>query len=385
MIKRKLELPQDRSCLLLGPRQTGKTTLVRASLPRDSWSVDLLSHDAAMRYSKDPSLFHREAEERLEAGTQVIFVDEVQKVPALLDEVHSLIEDRGARFILTGSSARRLRRGGANLLAGRARVRRLHPLTLGEMGDGFDLERVLRFGSLPTTVGLAPDDAADFLRAYAETYLREEVREEGLVRDLGAFGRFLDVLAAQAGETLNIAALARDASVAAATVKGYLEILEDTLLGFRLEAWRKSPRARLVAHSRFHLFDTGVTNALAQRLLAPPDRVLRGRLFEQWLVAECFRLVDYGHPETRIFYWRTNQGAEVDLLFERHGRLRAAVEIKGKPGVVGSDLRGLRSFAGAHPEVPRVVACLAPEPFRLEGVEVLPYARFLGELGRWLS
>jgi predicted AAA+ superfamily ATPase len=371
--------------LLLGPRQTGKSTLVRSLLPKGAWQVDLLAHETFLRFARDPGLFRREAEARIESGTRVIFVDEVQKLPHLLDEVHALIERHGARFLLTGSSARKLRRGGANLLAGRASLRRLHPLTLAEQGDRFELGHTLRFGSLPAVVTSPPDDARDLLRSYAETYLREEVQAEALVRNLGGFARFLDVAAAQSGELLNVSAVARDAGIATRTVQEYYQILEDTLLGLRLPAWRRSERARLVAHPRFYLFDTGMTNALCRRLSGELEGSIRGRLFEQWLVLESARAIDYLGSEARLHFWRTNNGAEVDLLVERHGKLVLAAEIKARPHVATADLSGLRSFGEAHPDVPRVVVCEAPEEHVLAGVRVLPYRTFLGRLPRWLG
>ena len=293
MLKRVCRLPPRRSALLLGPRQTGKSTLVRSLLPGRSWSVDLLQHDAFLRYSKEPARFRREVEAQVRAGTRVVFVDEIQRVPALLEEIHGLIEAHRVRFLLTGSSARKLRRGAANLLAGRAATRRLHPLTLAEQGGRFDLERTLRYGSLPAVVTGSERDARDLLASYAETYLREEVQAEAVVRNLGGFARFLDIVAAESGGIVNASAVARDAALAPRTVQEYYQILEDTLIGYRLEPWRHSPRARLVGHPRFYLFDTGVTNALARRLGAPPDPVSRGRLFEQWVVLECARLLDY--------------------------------------------------------------------------------------------
>ncbi len=385
MITRELRLPRDRSCLLFGPRQSGKSTFIRASLPPESWSVDLLEQATYLRLAKEPGRFRRECEQQIAAGTTTILVDEVQKLPALLDEVHALIESTGARFLLTGSSARKLKRGGANLLAGRASIRRLHPLTIGEIGADFDLERVLRFGSLPAVVTGSDETAVELLSSYAETYLREEIQNEGVVRNLGSFARFLDIAAAQDGQILNAESIARDTAISGRTVRDHFQILEDTLIGMRLEAWRKSPRARLVAHSRFYLFDPGVTNALCRRLHAPLDAVTRGHLFEQWVVNEARRCIDYRFPETRLFYWRTNHGAEVDLLFERHGALRLAVEIKSRRTVVGADLAGMRSFHEAHPEVPLAVVATVPEPYRLDEVEVLPYAQFFRELGRWLE
>jgi uncharacterized protein len=384
MIPRLLKLPARQSCLLLGPRQTGKSTLVRSVLPAGAWTVDLLEHDAAMRYAKDPSLFRREAEAKIASGARTIFVDEVQKVPALLDEVHSLIEKHKTRFILTGSSARKLKRGGANLLAGRAVMRRLHPLTFQEIGASFDLERALRYGTLPAVVTGTDDEVRELLRTYGEVYLREEIQAEAVVRNLGGFGRFLDVAAAQSGEILNFSAIGRDATLATRTVQEYFQILEDTLLGFRLEAWRNSPRARMVAHPRFYLFDPGVTNALNRRLTAPLDASARGRLFEQWVILECLRQIDYRNDEARLYYWRTNTGAEVDLLLEKHGKLRLAVEIKSRATISGADLTGLRSFADAHPNVPCVVVCLAPHEHKHGDFRVMPYREFIGTFDRWL-
>ena len=380
MYTRTLRLHPRRSCLLLGPRQVGKSTLVRASLPAKSWTVDLLEHDTFLRFAMEPGQFRREVEAKAAAGARTIFVDEIQRVPALLDEIHSLIEARGIRFLLTGSSARKLRRAGTNLLAGRAAIRRLHPLTMAELGDGFSLERVLRFGSLPAAASASASAARDLLRAYGQTYLREEIQAEALVRNIGAFGRFLDVVAGTCGDLVNFSAVGRDAAVATRTVQEYYSILEDTLVGFRLEAYRKSARARLVAHPKFYLFDTGVTNALAHRLDAPLDSERRGRLFEQWVVLECLRLLDYLDVEGRLFHWRTHAGAEVDLVVELHGELVLAVEIKSTRTVAGAQLTGMRSFQDAHPGVPCVVAAVVPEAHRIGEIEVLPYPQVFRRL-----
>lgn len=384
MFKRSLTLTGPRSVLLLGPRQTGKTTLVRQALPEPprSWSVDLLEHETFFRYAREPGRFRREAEARVAAGARTVFVDEIQKLPALLDEVHALIEARAARFLLTGSSARKLRRAGANLLAGRAAVRHLHPLTADELGEGFDLDRVLRFGSLPPVAAADEGEARAVLRDYAQTYLRQEIQAEAIVRNIGGFSRFLDVAAAQSGELVNYSAISRDAGLPIRTVQEYFQILDDTLLALRLEPWRHSPRARLVAHPRVYLFDIGVLNALCHRLDAPGDPVLRGKLFEHFVVLECARLLDYAGSESRLFFWRTNHGAEVDLLLERHGKVRLAVEIKAKRRIDGADLGGLRSFADQHPGVARVVAALVPEPFELEGIRIRPYRAFLDDFVR---
>jgi len=380
MFPRLCSLPPKKSVLLLGPRQTGKSTLVRATVEAEAWSVDLLQQEVALRYAKDPAAFRREAEEQIRRGVRTVVVDEVQRVPLLLDEIHRLIEkEKKVRFVLTGSSARKIRRGGANLLAGRAVLRHLFPLTAKEQGSHFDLDHNLRFGSLPTVIDASSEDAEDFLAAYANVYLREEIQAESLVRNLGGFARFLDVAAAQCGEILNASSVGRDAMLATRTVQEYYQILEDTLLGFRLEAWRKSVRARMVVHPKFYLFDTGITNAINRRLTASLDPSARGRLFEQWVVVECGRLLSYAQSEARLYYWRTNHGAEVDLLFEKHGRLVFAAEIKAKTRVATADLTGLRSFAEAHPQVPCYVVALVPEAYRLGDASVLPYRQFFDE------
>lgn len=385
MIARHIQLPTRGSYFLFGPRQTGKSTLIRSILPPMAWFVDLLHHDDALRYAKDPSQFGREAQAKIRAGIGTIVIDEVQKVPPLLDEVHALIESDSVRFILTGSSARKLRRGGVNLLAGRAAMRHLHPLTASEQADRFDLNRTLRFGSLPAVVTRSDEEARERLAAYAQMYLREEVQAESLVRNLGGFARFLDVTAAQCGDILNYNAVGRDASLAARTVQEYFQILEDTLIGFRLPAWRKSQRGRLVTHPRFYLFDTGITNALNRRLTGHLHATEMGRLFEQWIVLECLRQIDNRHDEAQLFYWRTNHGAEVDLLVEKHGQLRLAVEIKFKTRVVGADCTGLRTFATEYPDVPCVLVSQVPHEFVIGQIRALPYMQFLGQFSQWLS
>jgi uncharacterized protein len=384
MLTRVLQLPANRSVLLLGPRQTGKSTLIRGRLPADAWTVDLLQNEPYLRYSKEPALFRREVEERLRRGVRTIFVDEVQRIPALLDEAHSFIESDQVRFLLTGSSARKLKRGGANLLAGRAAVLPLHPLIVEEHGEHFDLERALRLGALPRVVTSTEEEARDFLRDYVAAYLRMEVEAEALVRNLGGFARFLDVAAAQNGELLNASNVARDAALAERTVREYYKILEDTLVGFRLEAYRKSVRARLVGHSRFYLFDTGVTNAINHRLTAAIDPDTRGRRFEQWLVLECKRRLDYARSEARLFFWRTNNGAEVDLLVEKHGKLVAAVEIKSGKKIDRSDLAGLRSFGLENADVPAFLVTPEAEPHRLEGVLVTNWRDFMAQFATWV-
>lgn len=265
---RLLRLPATTSCLLFGPRQTGKSTLVREQVDdTTTWTLDLLRQDVFLHYARAPGQFRADALGQMKQGCTTIVIDEVQKLPPLLDEVHSLIEQTGARCVLTGSSARKLRRGGANLLAGRAVVRRLHPLTRAELGPSFDLERVLRLGSLPPVVTRNEADAGDLLRAYGDTYLREEIQAESVVRNLGGFARFLDLAAATSGRVVNVSAVARDAALPIRAVQSYFEILDDTLLCLRLPSWRQSERTRLLARGRNQVADAGGQHGLARAAL----------------------------------------------------------------------------------------------------------------------
>ena len=356
-------------------------------MPPGGLVLDLLKRDTMMRYLRGPELLRQDVLGHLAgAGTPHVLIDEIQKVPELLDEVHGLIESHAVTFWLTGSSARKLRRGGVNLLAGRAALRHLHPLTWHEQGQSADLERNLRYGALPSVVTGADADAVDLLKSYGDSYLREEIQAEAAVRQLGAFARFLDVVAAQNGDLLNYTSIGSDAGVAKRTVVDYVQVLEDTMLAFRLEPWTRSPRARLLAHPKLYFFDTGVANALRGRLLAQPDAAERGRLFEHWLILQVRAAMDYQFPETKLYFWRTSNGAEVDLLLERHGKLRVAIEIKVRETPRGSDLAGLRSFGQAHPQVPRVVVCTTPRPLLLDNdIMALPFGYFLQELGQWLQ
>lgn len=385
MIHRRCNLPKKRSFFLFGPRQTGKSTLIQLIWKEHIWQIDLLHHEEFIKYAKEPDLFRKEAIQKIDKEKKTtIFVDEIQRVPPILNEVHSLMESHSCQFILTGSSARKLKRGGANLLAGRAVQRFLFPFVYQEIQEEFDLEDVLRFGSLPAIYQKTEHEKIDILTAYTETYLKEEIQAEGLVRNLGGFSRFLEIAAAQSGELVDFTALGREAQLTARTVQSYYEILEDTLVGLRLPPWRRSVRKRLTAHPKFYFFDTGVTNSLNRRLLAPPDPLLRGRLFEQWVVLETYRLLSYKQSEARLFYWRTNMGAEVDLLIEKHGEIIAACEIKASRNVNRADLSGLRAFSEDHPKARLVVISNVPNTYAIDAVLILPWQAYLQFLGQHL-
>ena len=381
MIPRICKLPENQSFFLFGPRQTGKSTLVNALFEKHTWKIDLLQSDQHLKYSKYPDLFRKEALEKIEqAGIKRVFIDEIQRIPALLNEIHHLIEKTGCQFLLTGSSARQLKRGGINLLAGRAVQRHLFPFVYSEIAETFDLSEVLRYGSLPGVYGRPPETMMDILRTYTETYLNQEVKFEGLVRNLGNFSRFLDLSASQSGELVSFTAMGRECQVPTRTVQSYYEILEDTLIALRLTPWRKSLRHRLVAHPKFYLFDLGVVNSLTRQLTAPPDPVRFGRLFEQFIILESCRYLDYLRSEAALYFWRTNHGGEVDLLVEKHGELVGAFEIKSTTQIAGPHLSGLRSFHKEYPKVPLHVIARVEHPYRIEEVLVLPWKDYLARI-----
>ena len=383
MINRIVKLPESRSFFLFGPRQTGKSSLIQTLLKKKKiWDVNLLKSDLYLKYLKAPHLFRQEAEYRInKEKVSTIFIDEVQKIPLLLDEVQFLMgKYPRCRFILTGSSARKLKRGGANLLAGRALQCYLYPFTFQELKESFDLENVLRFGSLPPVWAESTEIKKQILNSYTDTYLREEIQAEGIVRNLGGFSRFLEIAAAQNGELSNFNAIGRDAGLPVKTVQNYYDILEDTLLALRVEGWRKSVRKRLTLHPKYYFFDTGVSNSLCTRLDSVPDAMLRGRLFEQWVILETHRCLSYLNSGIKIFFWRTNGGTEVDMLLVKGDKILAACEIKSTQGVGRADLSGLKSFGEEHPKVPLFVISTATNPYTMDGVDILPWKIYLEKL-----
>ena len=373
------------SFFLFGPRQTGKSTFVDSLPGPRSWKVNLLETEDVLKYSKEPLLFRKEAVHQIdEKKVKRIIIDEIQKVPDLLNEVQWLMGKTKCQFIMTGSSARKLKRGHANLLGGRALARYLHPFVYSEIKDGFDLDKVLRFGSLPSIYGQPEPVQIDLLRAYTQIYLKEEIQAEGIVRNLGGFARFFDLAASQSGELVSFSAIARECHLPVRTVQSYYEILEDTLIGVRLLAWQKSLRKRLVAHPKVYFFDTGVTNAVNRQLAEAPGPLVKGRLFEQWVILETYRQLQYQGSEAQMFFWRTNHGAEVDLLIEKHGQIKGAYEIKCKTHVTGADISGLRAFKEEYPKVPCRVVSRVKNAYKIEDVLIMPWSDFFEELKKVL-
>ncbi len=358
-----------KSHFLFGPRQTGKTFLVHRALPR-ARVYDLLDSSVYLALSQRPG---RLAEE-LAANDRVVVIDEVQRLPELLNEVHRLIEERGIRFLLTGSSARKLRRGGVNLLGGRARTRHLHPLSWRELGARFDLDRALERGLLPP-IYFSDDPRAD-LDAYTGTYLQQEIVAEGATRNVPAFSRFLRVAALCNATLVNFTNVASDAQVPRTTVYEYFDILRETLLLHEVPAWKASVKHKPLVSSKYYFFDVGVASALQGRALAPGRGTPEfGIAFETWLLHELLCHRDYvsGQP---IRYWRSTSGFEVDFILGDH----TAIEVKAKENVSANDLKSLRALAEEKKLKRYVCVSLEPRRREVQGVGVLPYRDFLEAL-----
>ena len=358
---------RQRSCFLFGPRQTGKSTLVRqqlAGLP----TYNLLDQALFARLSREPGLIR----EALTPGTEVVVIDEIQRLPALLNEVHLMIEEYGVRFFLTGSSARSLRRKGVNLLGGRAWSRTLHPFVRRELGARFRLSRALEFGLLPG-VYFSPAPAED-LAAYAGDYLREEVASEALVRNIGAFSRFLEVAGLAHGEMINFAGLASDSQVPASTVREYYAILKDTLIAHEVPAFAATVKRKAVATAKYYLFDIGLARHLQGRRGLASRTPEYGSAFESFLFQEIKAFCDYHRLKTPC-YWRSKSNFEVDFVFEN-----VAVESKAKAVVGQRDLRGLRALREEGLLRDYLLVCMEREPRIVDGIRILPWELFLDEL-----
>ena len=378
MFKRSLNLPEagSETFFLWGPRQTGKSTLLRSRYPA-AWWIDLLKAEEFRRYLDHPEFMRQELIAAPPDRVRQIVIDEIQKAPALLDEVHWLIENRGLSFALCGSSARKVRRGAANLLGGRAVRYELHGLTADEIGPDFDLDRMLNHGYLPRMY--QAERPRRLLDAYVADYLREEVAAEGLVRSLPAFSGFLDAAALSDGEIVNFSNIARECEISSPTVKAYFGILEDTLLGRWLPAYRKRRKRRVIGAPKFYFADVGAVNRLARRGVLEPGAQLYGKAFENWVFHELAACAAYRELDAEITYWRLPSGIEVDFVL---GDVRVAVEAKASPRIAGHHLRGLRTLAQEHPGVGRrIVVCLELRARRTDdGIEILPAADFI----RWL-
>ena len=366
---------ERRSCFLFGPRQTGKSTLIRQQLG-DFPTYNLLDQALFVRLSQNPGLIR----EALVPETTVVVIDEIQKMPDLLNEVHLMIEEHGVRFLLTGSSARSLRRKGVNLLGGRARSRTLHPFVRAELGEQFNLARALEYGLLPSIY--FSDAPREDLAAYAGDYLKEEVAAEAVVRNIGAFSRFLEVAALGHGEMINFSNLASDAQVPVSTVREYYAILKDTFIAHEVPAFSGTAKRKAVSTAKYYLFDIGLARHLQGRRGLAPGTPEYGSAFESYIFQEIKAFCDHHLLETPR-YWRSKSGFEVDFLFAD-----IAVEVKAKRVVGARDLRGLRALREESLFAQHLLVCMEPMPRVVDGIRVLPWNVFLdglwgGELAGW--
>ena len=368
------ELLQQKSCFLFGPRQTGKSTLIRQQLA-DVRTYNLLDQTLFIRLSRNPALIR----EALTPETHLVVIDEIQKMPALLNEVQLMIDEHGIRFFLTGSSARTLRRKGVNLLGGRARSRVLHPFVHAELGDHFCLEKALEFGLLPSIY--FSDAPAEDLASYSGDYLKEEVAAEALVRNIGAFSRFLEVAALSHGQMINFSQVASDAQVPVSTVREYYGILKDTFIAHEVPAYTETRKRKAISTSKYYLFDVGLARHLQGRRGLALGTVEYGEAFESFVLQEIKAFCDYhllGPPK----YWRSKSQLEVDFVV---GTL--AIEVKAKKVIANRDLKGLMALREEAMMSHYVLVSMEPKARQVNGLDILPWREFLDRLwsGEWMT
>lgn len=386
MYRRLINLPTNHSFFLLGPRGTGKSTLLETTFLRQ-FSSDQIAIFDLLDLDVEEELKHRPARlrERLDAQPQLkwVVIDEVQKLPSLLDVVHQIIESRKLHFALTGSSARKLKRGGANLLAGRAFDFKFHPLTHRELAADFDLQTVLEWGSLPTLFGL-PDalSRSRYLKTYVRTYLQEEILLEQIVRKIDGFRSFLEVAAQANGKILNYAKIARGSNMDDKSVARFFEILSDTLIGFFLEPYATSVRKRQAQKPKFYFFDTGIVRAINKELSQPlpPRSYGYGNAFEHFIILEILRLNDYFETDYSFAYLRTKDDVEIDLIVSRPQQPPLLIEIKSTEHITPEDLRSLATLSQEFPRSEGWVLCREQNARRVDHLWILPWQQGIARL-----
>jgi predicted AAA+ superfamily ATPase len=371
----KIALPRARSAFLWGPRKTGKTTYLKTAFP-NSLTFDMLQTDLFLEYAKRPFLLREQLKAaRPDQLKEPIIIDEVQKVPHLLDEIHWLIENKGLRFILSGSSARKLKRGKANLLGGRAWRFEMHPLVSAELKE-LDLLAALNRGMIPDHY--LHEEYGKSLQAYVRDYLKEEVFDEGLTRNIPAFSRFFDAMGYSHGELTNYANIARECGVDAKTVKEYYQILIDTLLGVLIEPFKRRQERQVITKAgKFYLFDVGVAGAITRRDIPEERGEQFGKAFEHFILMEIMAHRSYTELGYEVNFWRTKAGQEVDFIL---GRGQVALEVKGSSRIDNADLRHLKVFIQEHRPKKALLVCNESAPRIVESIHVLPWRDFLSML-----
>lgn len=362
---------EKESIFLWGARQTGKSTLLNRVFPTTRY-VDLLKSDEFERYNRRPALL-REELRLLPEGEQVI-IDEVQKIPALLDEVHWLMSNQNLRFILSGSSARKLVRSGANLLGGRAIRKHLYPLVSAEI-PGFDLVRACNNGMLPRHYLV--ENATKRLQTYVGDYLQQEIKAEALTRNLNTFSRFMEVAALSNGEIVNYNNIASECGVSAPTVKEYFSILEETLVGYMIPAFTKNVKRRVIQSPKFYYFDVGIANFLLKRGALKQGSPEFGHAFEHFVMQEIIAYIGYFRPQFNLSYWRTTSGYEVDAII---GNANVAIEIKSSEEVQSHHTKGLKAFSDEFPRARLIMVSMDKYPRKMNTIEIYPILDFLFKL-----
>ncbi len=375
--ERKLRLPEDETFFLWGPRQSGKTTLLKKYFSDAFW-IDLLLPDVYRTYLTNPEVLIEEVKLN---KAEVVVIDEIQKIPPLLDAVHWLIENKGTVFALCGSSARKVKRGHANLLGGRGVKYELYGLSAAEIADDLDFPRLLNNGYIaPIYRSRTPKR---LLNSYVAQYLKEEIAAEGLVRNLPVFSEFLNIAALSDAELLNYSTIARDVGIASSTIKGYFEILSDTLVGKFLPSYKKRPKRRISNASKFYFFDVGIVNFLAKRGEIQPGSELFGKAFENWVFHELCCYNSYFDKFADFYYWRLSTGVEVDFIVNH---IDCAIESKASRKIKSHHLKGLRELKKDHPETGKMVIVSMDEHDREteDGILILNYATFVDQLWKGL-
>jgi predicted AAA+ superfamily ATPase len=369
------ELLRAKTVILFGPRQTGKSSFVRQQLsPMIARSYNLLDQGLLLRLLADPTLIRKEIEND-DMRNVTVFIDEIQKCPALLDEIHLMIEERGIRFLLTGSSARKLKRSGANLLGGRGRDRVFHPFVYQELRDsGFDLARALNHGLIPSHY--LTDNPDEDLASYVGRYLSEEIAGEGVSKNLPGFSRFLQVAALANGQLINYTAVASDAQVSRATVQNWFQVLYDTLLAWKIAPFTKTIKRKSIDTAKFYFFDTGVVRALRRLPRIVPEQTEWGEFFEQFIMMELKSWIDYFEPLATLQYWRSTSKYEVDFILD--GRI--AIEVKSTSRVSAQHLKGLKALSEENICDSYLLVCNEERARREGEFIILPWRIFLDEL-----